>query len=89
MAELDKSVIGKLRGRIGDVVFRQRNGKVFVSQRPKSFMPGTDEKSVERRSKFAFCAKLSKAIYSIPELSCSLAAGCAARKIGLSLHLTN
>ena len=32
-------------------------------------MPGTDEKSVERRSKFAFCAKLSKAIYSIPELT--------------------
>ncbi|MFZ1081669.1 MAG: hypothetical protein WAO19_07065 [Candidatus Kryptoniota bacterium] len=69
MAELNKSVIGKLRGSVGDIVFRQRNGKVFVSRKPKSFMPGTDAKSVERRLKFAFCAKLSKAIYSIPELA--------------------
>ncbi|MGO9480727.1 MAG: hypothetical protein ACLP05_02945 [Candidatus Kryptoniota bacterium] len=69
MAQLDGSITGKLRGSIGDLVFRQRNGNVFVSQRPKSFMPGTDENSVQRRSKFAFSTKLSKAIYSIPELA--------------------
>ncbi|MFZ1081830.1 MAG: hypothetical protein WAO19_07885 [Candidatus Kryptoniota bacterium] len=69
MAELNKSVIGKLRGAIGDVVFRQRNGKVFVSRKPQSFMPGIDEKSVERRSKFAFSSKLSSAIYSLPDLA--------------------
>ncbi len=69
MAQLDKSVIGKLRGAVGDVVFRQRNGKVFVSRKPQSFIPGTDKDSVERRLKFAFSSKLSSAIYSLPDLA--------------------
>ncbi|HUI30604.1 MAG TPA: hypothetical protein VLX91_10335 [Candidatus Acidoferrales bacterium] len=69
MARLDKSVIGKLRGAVGDVVFRQRNGKVFVSRKPQSFIPGTDKDSVDRRLKFAFSSKLSSTIYSLPDLA--------------------
>jgi hypothetical protein len=68
MAELSKSVIGNLSGTLGDVVFHQKNGKVFVRRRPKAFIPGNDPKSVERRSRFAFSAKLARAIYAIPEV---------------------
>jgi hypothetical protein len=65
MAELNKSVLGKVRGTIGDLTFRQRNGKNIISTRPTSFMPGQDEASVARRYRFRLAAKISKAINSI------------------------
>lgn len=34
MATINKSVLGKVRGAVGDIVFRQRNGKYFVSTKP-------------------------------------------------------
>jgi hypothetical protein len=65
MAELNKSVLGKVRGTIGDLTFRQRNGKNIISTRPSSFMPGTDPASIARRNRFKLASKIAKEINSI------------------------
>ncbi len=62
MAKIRKQVLGRISGAIGDVLFRVKNGKGFVGTRPISFMPGTDTKSVNRRSKFAVANKYAKAV---------------------------
>ncbi len=68
MAELSGSILGRLSGSIGDITFLRRNGKVFIRRRSKSFVPGHDQESVNRRSRFSLAGKLARAIYSIPEL---------------------
>ncbi|MFZ1080859.1 MAG: hypothetical protein WAO19_02915 [Candidatus Kryptoniota bacterium] len=47
MAELTKAVLGRFSGRIGDTVFRQRNGKNFVGTRPGRYAP-PDDQGVDR-----------------------------------------
>ena len=42
MAKISKEILGKVRGSLGDITFRQRNGKSYLSTRPSSFMPGKD-----------------------------------------------
>jgi len=68
MAEIRKQVLGKLSGALGDVVFRERNGKSYVGVRPASFIPGTDPASVSRRLKFLTVIKFTQAIHSEPVL---------------------
>ena len=68
MAKINKEILGKVRGSLGDITFRQRNGKSYLSTRPASFVPGKDAASVARREKFGLNIKLSKTIYSIDEL---------------------
>jgi hypothetical protein len=68
MANLSKKVLGAISGAVGDLVFRQKNGKNFIATRPASFVPGKDEASVNRRNKFRFTTKLSSQINEIPEL---------------------
>ncbi|MFA6599123.1 MAG: hypothetical protein WCS69_15465 [Ignavibacteriaceae bacterium] len=68
MAKINKQILGKVRGSLGDITFRQRNGKTFLSTRPGSFTPGADEKSVARRGKFSLSIKLASSINSVPEL---------------------
>ena len=68
MAKLNKTILGKVSGALGDITFRQRNGKNFLSTRPGSFVPGQDPASVARRQKFALSIQLAKAINSISEL---------------------
>jgi hypothetical protein len=68
MATLNKSVLGKISGALGDLVFRQMNGENFVRLRPKSFIPGTDEASVNRRNKFRFASKFASSVDNLSEL---------------------
>lgn len=68
MAHLNKSVLGKVSGTVGDITFRQRGGKNVISLRPKSFIPGDDAASEERRAKFAFSARLAQAMNGVPVL---------------------
>ncbi len=65
MAQLNKTVLGRLSGAVGDVIFRQRNGKNFVGTKPSSFIPGSDPASVARRAKFALAIQLAKTINSV------------------------
>lgn len=62
MAKLNKSVLGKVSGALGDITFRQKNGKNYLAMRPASFIPGNDEASVARRAKFKLGIKFSKAV---------------------------
>ena len=65
MANLRKKVLGTVSGAVGDILFRAKNGKNYVGTRPISFIPGTDEKSVSRRKRFAIATRLAKPINSI------------------------
>jgi len=66
MAELNKSILGKVKGSIGELTFRQRNGKNIISVKPSSFVPGTDAASIDRRKRFKLSVKLAKEINHIP-----------------------
>lgn len=69
MAQLNKAVLGRVSGTLGDITFRQRNGKNIIGTRPRRYTPPADQGSIDRRARFAFSSKLAQAIYSIPELA--------------------
>lgn len=64
MADLRKKVLGTVSGAVGDILFREKNGKNYIGTKPSSFIPGSDERSVARRQKFAMATRLSKPINS-------------------------
>ena len=68
MGKLKKAVLGNPSGIVGQVLFRDRGGDVYMSTRPKSFMPGTDSPAVDRRNRFGLTGKFAKAINSIDKL---------------------
>ncbi len=68
MAKINKQILGQVQGALGDVTFRQRNGKTYLSTRPGSFVPGSDDNSVARRGRFSLSIKLASSINSIPLL---------------------
>lgn len=68
MARLDKSVLGFVSGKMGDVVFRRMNGKKFISLSAKKYKISQSDKAKEGRANFAALVKFAKFINSIPEL---------------------
>ena len=68
MARLNKQVLGRVSGAVGDIVFRERNGKNFIGLKPSRFVPGTDEASIARRARFALNAKLASTINNNDQL---------------------
>ena len=68
MAQLKKTVLGKVSGAVGDIVFRERDGKNYIGLRPDSFIPGTDPASVARRQRFLLTLKTGSSINSIDKL---------------------
>lgn len=65
MAKLSQKILGNVSGTLGDITFRQRNGKNYLATRPRSFKAPQDQASIERRSKFALAVKLASIINSI------------------------
>lgn len=68
MANLKKQVLGRVSGTLGDMVFRERDGKNVVSLRPSSFNTPQDPASIARRGKFRMAVKLAASINSNPQL---------------------
>ncbi len=68
MGKLNKAVLGLPPGNVGQVLFREIDGKVYIGTRPKSFMPGTDVPAVNRRKRFGLTGKFAKAINSIDKV---------------------
>lgn len=68
MAQFNKQILGQAQGAVGDVTFRKRRGKTYLSAKPSSFIPGMDDKSVARRNKFSISIKLASTINSTPVL---------------------
>ena len=62
MARVKNQVLGEVRGRVGDAVFKKRYGEVFLYTRPsKSSKPETENCS-KNRSRFANIVNLAKEI---------------------------
>jgi len=62
------SLLGRLSGKIGDVVFYQRGGTTFVKRRPSKRSTPYTELEKKQHSKFGFACKLSSKIGSIGEI---------------------
>lgn len=52
-----------ISGKVGDKVFRVRDGKMYVSALPKKIKIPDDEGSIMRRDRFAFTMRLVSALY--------------------------
>lgn len=65
MATLKKTILGRVSGTIGDVVFRNKHGRNFVSSKPASFRAPSDEESLARRERFKLNVKFAVAITSL------------------------
>ncbi len=68
MARIDKSILGFVSGKLGDVVFRRMNGKKFVSLGAKKYKISQSAEAKKGRANFAAAVKFAKFINSIPEL---------------------
>ena len=62
MAILKNGILGSVTGAAGDIVFRTRNGKTYISSKASLYPPRNDVKSVAIRKKFRFCTRLFSAI---------------------------
>ncbi len=57
--------IGKISGKLGNLVFRVCNNKTVVSKRPINFKPGSDPASVQRRLRFKTTSGFSKTVLKL------------------------
>ncbi|MBX2976320.1 MAG: hypothetical protein KF721_09310 [Ignavibacteriaceae bacterium] len=64
MATINHGILSDLRGSIGKITGRVRNGKNILSLRPTKVKTSQQPESVTRRTKFKLAVQLSKAIYS-------------------------
>ncbi|MEJ5352745.1 MAG: hypothetical protein WHS65_14270 [Melioribacteraceae bacterium] len=64
MAELKKQHFGNIKGTFGNAVFRQRNGKNIIAQKPVNYTPPNTDEYFMRINKFRIAAKISSVIYS-------------------------
>lgn len=68
MATLKKTILGRLRGSIGDIVFREKHGKSYASSKPARFRTPNDGASIARRARFRLTLKLSRAVTALVQL---------------------
>lgn len=68
MATLKGNVLGKIRGKVGTVSGRVRNGKNYLVSLPASFNVPNDPLSLARREKFKMAVKFAKAVNADPLL---------------------
>ncbi len=68
MALVQGSVIGEVKGKMGTKVFREMNGKTFVSDRPLHYKPTKSPAAKKVRSSFRTSVKLSQKLISSPAL---------------------
>lgn len=68
MATVTKTVLGRVSGMVGNIVYRQFNGKTIASIRSGTYTLPMDNASVTRRAMFAFLMKYASAISSVPLL---------------------
>jgi hypothetical protein len=66
MAEVIKSVIGKLSGTLGNMVFRNIGDKVVIYMRPHNQQISYSEDSVKNRGKFGLTSLLAKYARLLP-----------------------
>lgn len=62
-------LISNIHGKLGGLVFRQRNGKTIISQRPASFKPSQKPECVASRNKFGTIVKFASFLGRIPVIN--------------------
>ena len=62
------SSIGQISGKLGGVVFKRRGNKTFITKVPVHIKPAKDPATLQRRKKFAWVGKFTKAVNSSPIL---------------------
>lgn len=73
MAKLNKQILGKVRGALGDIIFREYKGTNIASLRPVNINISNSASALQRRAKFSMAAHLSKAIRKSREVTISWA----------------
>ncbi len=68
MALVKNAILGEVSGKMGDKVFRQMNGKTFVSERPLHYKPAKTPDARKIRSSFGITVHLAKKIILDPAL---------------------
>ncbi len=69
MARVNKKIIGRLSGKVGDVVFRNKNGKTFATIHNGTNKISTSPACVNNRKRFTSANTFSKIINSFPDLN--------------------
>lgn len=62
MGKLEKQVLGKIRGKVGDVMFRITNGMAIVSACPTKRALSNEPGAVKRRNHFSVAVKFAHAV---------------------------
>ena len=62
MARLEKKVLGEIRGRVGNIVGKVRNGKQYIASRPSKYTMSKAPHEVDKRSRFKVNGIFAKAI---------------------------
>ena len=62
MALLINPPNGNIKGSVGNLVFKTRDGKTYISSKCSNYNTPMDEKSVGIRGKFGFCNSLFSAL---------------------------
>jgi hypothetical protein len=62
MARLEKKVFGEIRGRVGNIVGKVRNGKQYIASRPSKYTMSKAPHEVDKRNKFKVNGLFAKAI---------------------------
>ena len=68
MARLLTQILGVMSGSIGDIVFKRRGGRSYVSAHPSGYTSRTDAATVARKKQFKTAVEIAKNINSIPLL---------------------
>ncbi|MCL5028006.1 MAG: hypothetical protein M1480_03195 [Bacteroidetes bacterium] len=68
MARIKGSILGTLRGTVGNFTSRIVKGENLVCKLPASFTPPNNSAAIIRRQSFAMASKLTRTIYRIPML---------------------
>jgi len=68
MAHINRKILGSIKGKIGDVIFRERNGKVIAFARAKKYKKTKSQKLKKERTKFATVVQFANLIKNEPDL---------------------
>ena len=62
MAKIFDQHLGRVRGKVGDVVLKIRDGKSYVSRAPKKYKKTTKEYAIDNRDRFSMIVNFSKVV---------------------------
>lgn len=62
MARIQKQILGEIRGRVGNVVGKVRNGKPYIASRPSKYSISKLPHEVDKRNRFKVNGLFAKAI---------------------------